>query len=60
MAKSGIEWTGRSDWNPLRGCARVSEGCRNCYAEAIAARFSGAGRMLDGEIHDAMAEERPE
>lgn len=37
---SGIEWTDRSDWNPIRGCSRESEGCRNCYAEAIAARFS--------------------
>jgi protein gp37 len=29
-------------WNPVRGCSRVSEGCRNCYAERIAARFSGS------------------
>ena len=39
-AKSNIEWT-HSTWNPIRGCTRVSEGCRNCYAERIAARFSG-------------------
>lgn len=38
---TGIEWTDRT-WNPVRGCTRVSEGCRNCYAERIAARFSGA------------------
>ncbi len=36
-----IEWTDQT-WNPVRGCSRVSEGCRNCYAEAIAARFSGS------------------
>jgi protein gp37 len=35
-----IEWTDRV-WNPLRGCARVSEGCRNCYAERVAMRFNG-------------------
>src|SRR2546425_5274473 len=35
-----IEWTD-STWNPTRGCSRVSEGCRNCYAEAIATRFAG-------------------
>ncbi len=39
MSRSKIEWTDRV-WNPVRGCARVSEGCRNCYAERIAARFS--------------------
>lgn len=35
-------------WNPLRGCARVSEGCRNCYAERVAARFSGPGLPYEG------------
>lgn len=45
MTKSAIEWTGRSDWNPIRGCTRASEGCGSargggCYAEIMAARFS--------------------
>ena len=44
---TGIEWTD-STWNPIRGCSRVSEGCRNCYAESIAARFSGIGRPYRG------------
>ena len=35
---SKIEWTDET-WNPVRGCSRVSEGCRNCYAERMAARF---------------------
>jgi protein gp37 len=35
--KSKIEWTDAT-WNPVRGCTRVSEGCRNCYAERMAAR----------------------
>ena len=39
MNKTKIEWTERT-WNPFRGCTRVSEGCRNCYAERMAARFS--------------------
>jgi protein gp37 len=38
--KTSIEWTDYN-WNFLRGCSRVSEGCRNCYAEGVAARFSG-------------------
>lgn len=43
-----IQWTDAT-WNPVRGCSRVSEGCRNCYAEGVAARFSGndpAGKPL--------------
>ena len=47
MAKSSIEWTDAT-WNPIRGCSRVSEGCRHCYAEGIAARFSGPGLPYEG------------
>lgn len=43
----GISWTDQT-WNPIRGCTRVSEGCRNCYAETIAARFSGPGQPYEG------------
>ena len=46
-ARTGIEWTDAT-WNPLRGCSRVSEGCRNCYAERQAYRFSGAGQPYEG------------
>ena len=45
--KSKIEWT-QSTWNPVRGCTRVSDGCRFCYAERIAARFSGEGLAYEG------------
>lgn len=37
MSVTSIEWT-EMTWNPVRGCSRVSEGCRNCYAERQAAR----------------------
>lgn len=48
-----IEWTHRpgtkgETWNPVRGCTRVSEGCRNCYAEVMAARFSKPGQWGHG------------
>lgn len=43
----GISWT-EETWNPLRGCSRISEGCRNCYAEAVAARFSGKDQPYEG------------
>jgi protein gp37 len=37
---SAIEWTDAT-WNPLRGCRKVSPGCKNCYAETFAERFRG-------------------
>jgi protein gp37 len=37
---SSIEWTD-STWNPVRGCAKVSPGCKHCYAETFAERFRG-------------------
>lgn len=30
--KTGISWTDAS-WNPVSGCAKVSAGCKHCYAE---------------------------
>lgn len=48
MGETEISWThrpgtvGRS-WNPGQGCSRVSEGCRHCYAERLAARFAESG-----------------
>lgn len=29
---TGIEWTDAT-WNPVTGCAKVSQGCKHCYAE---------------------------
>lgn len=43
MSDTSIQWTNKV-WNPVRGCSRVSEGCRNCYAERVAARFSDANQ----------------
>lgn len=38
--KSKIEWCDAS-WNPITGCTKVSEGCRNCYASTFAERWRG-------------------
>ena len=38
--KSKIEWTDAT-WNPVRGCVKVSPGCKHCYAETFAERFRG-------------------
>src|SRR5688572_23034409 len=35
-----IEWTD-STWNPVRGCTKISPGCKHCYAETFAERFRG-------------------
>jgi len=37
---TGIEWTDAT-WNPVRGCTKVSTGCKNCYAETFSERFRG-------------------
>ncbi len=38
--QSGIEWTDAT-WNPVRGCTKISPGCKHCYAETFAERFRG-------------------
>lgn len=38
MADTKIAWATKV-WNPVTGCAKISEGCRNCYAEGIFKRF---------------------
>ena len=41
--KSKIEWT-ESTWNPVTGCTKISEGCKNCYAERMAKRLFAMGQ----------------
>lgn len=59
-ANTGISWT-NATWNPIRGCSRVSEGCRHCYAERVAARFSGPGQPYEGlaEMRKAFVQSGP-
>lgn len=35
-----IEWSDAT-WNPTRGCTKIAQGCKNCYAETFAERFRG-------------------
>lgn len=37
-----IEWTEKT-WNPVTGCTKISEGCKNCYAEKMAKRLQAMG-----------------
>jgi protein gp37 len=44
-----IEWTNMT-WNPVTGCTKLSQGCKNCYAERMARRLKAMGspRYVDG------------
>jgi len=33
-----IAWTNET-WNPTTGCSRITDGCRNCYAERLSLKF---------------------
>ena len=39
---SAIEWT-ESTWNPVTGCAKISDGCLNCYAARMTRRLKAMG-----------------
>lgn len=41
-ASSSIEWT-EATWNPVTGCSKISQGCKNCYAERMAKRLQAMG-----------------
>ncbi len=41
--QSKIEWT-EATWNPVRGCQKISPGCKHCYAETFAERFRHVAR----------------
>lgn len=41
-AESKIEWTERT-WNPVKGCTKISPGCKHCYAETMSARLKAMG-----------------
>lgn len=36
--KSKIQWT-EATWNPIMGCKKISEGCKNCYLYRTEARW---------------------
>ena len=66
--KSKIEWTD-STWNPIRGCTKVSPGCKHCYAETFAERFRGVKghpfeqgfdlRLVPEKLHEPLRWKQP-
>ena len=65
---SKIEWTDAT-WNPVRGCTKVSPGCKHCYAETFAERFRGVKghpfeqgfdlRLVPGKLADPLRWSQP-
>ncbi|HEY2857046.1 MAG TPA: phage Gp37/Gp68 family protein [Terracidiphilus sp.] len=65
---TSIEWTDAT-WNPVRGCTKISPGCKHCYAETFAERFRGVPghpyeqgfdlRLVPEKIHDPMKWKHP-
>ena len=47
--KSRIEWT-ENTWNPVTGCTKISDGCKNCYAYKMTLRLQsmGQGKYMHG------------
>ncbi len=43
MRTTKIEWTEKT-WNPITGCTKISEGCKNCYAEIMSRRLKAMGQ----------------
>ena len=57
---SNIEWT-EVTWNPVTGCTKISQGCKNCYAARMANRLHamGSGRYRNGfsvTLHDDLVD----
>jgi len=49
--RSAIQWT-QATWNPVTGCDRISAGCDQCYALALAKRLKAMGvqkYQVDGD-----------
>ncbi len=59
-AVSKIEWT-ESSWNPITGCSKISDGCKNCYAYRLANRLKAMNnpRYINGfnvTVHEDLIE----
>ena len=42
LTPTNIEWADYV-WNPMSGCTKISDGCKNCYAEKMANRLKAMG-----------------
>jgi protein gp37 len=51
MNRTNIAWADYV-WNPVTGCTKVSQGCKNCYAESLAHRFWKTRKFTDVVCHE--------
>lgn len=53
MKKSKIEWT-ETTWNPITGCTKISDGCKNCYMEKeyVIITWPDSQELMDEEWFD--------
>jgi len=68
MQRTEIEWTDGT-WNPVRGCSKISPGCKHCYAETFAERFRNVPghpyeqgfnlRLVPEKLKEPLAWKRP-
>lgn len=60
--KSKIQWT-EVTWNPIMGCKKVSEGCKNCYLYRTEARWgrdaSNVRRTSDNSFNAPLRRKEP-
>ena len=66
--ESSIEWTDATR-NPVRGCTKISAGCKHCYAETFSERFRGVSghpfeqgfdlRLVPGKLLEPVLWSRP-
>jgi protein gp37 len=54
--KTKIEWTDRT-WSPITGCSKVSQGCKNCYAERWSARTRPGVPFTEIRLHPERLEQ---
>lgn len=52
-----IEWTERT-WNPIIGCSKISEGCKNCYAEKMSYRLSSMNNKVGEDYKQVISNKR--
>src|ERR1700751_4511734 len=55
MENSKIEWTHHT-FNPWWGCMKVSEGCKNCYAETLDVRMNSGAHWGPNSSRKPMSE----